>query len=75
MSRGDFVISYEPFWKTIKEKSLTRYALTRKLNVKDETFRRIKQGKPMTTTTLDFLCKILNCEVQDIICYIPDEEM
>ena len=68
------MISYDPFWKTMKEKSLTSYALTKKLNVKESTLYRMRKGKPMTTTTLDELCRILECEVRDIICYIPEEE-
>ena len=67
------MISYEPFWKTIKEKSLTSYALTKKLNVKESTLYRMRKGKPMTTTTLDDLCRILDCEIQDILCYPPDK--
>jgi len=68
------MISYEPFWKTAKEKSLTNYALTKKLKVKESTLYRMRKGRPMTTTTLDELCRVLNCEVQDIVCYLPDEE-
>ena len=67
------MISYEPFWKTMKEKSLTSYALTKKMNVKETTLYRIRKGRPMTTTTLDDLCRILDCEVQDVICYLPDD--
>ncbi len=64
------MISYEPFWKTLKEKSITSYALTKKMNVKESTLYRIRKGKPMTTTTLDDLCRVLTCEVGDIIKYI-----
>ena len=67
------MISYEPFWKTIKEKSITSYTLTKKMNVKESTLYRMRKGRPMTTTTLDDLCRILNCEVQNIIRYVPDE--
>ncbi|MDP4121064.1 MAG: helix-turn-helix transcriptional regulator [Bacillota bacterium] len=67
------MISYEPFWKTIKEKSITSYALTKKMSVKESTLYRMRKCKPMTTTTIDDLCRILNCEVQNIIRYIPDE--
>ena len=34
----------------------------------------MKQGKPITTTTLDTLCYVLNCQVSDIIDFIPNEE-
>ena len=33
----------------------------------------MKHGKPINTTTLDTLCFILDCDVQDILCYKPDE--
>jgi len=69
------MISYEPFWKTIKEKSITSYALTQKMNVKESTLYRMRKGRPMTTTTIDYLCKILDCEVQNIVQYIPDEQV
>ena len=68
------MISYDPFWKTIKEKSLTSYALTKKLNIRESTLYRMRKGRPMTTTTLDDLCRTLGCEIQDIVCYLSDEE-
>jgi len=68
------MISYEPFWKMIKEKSITSYTLTKKMNVKESTLYRMRKGRPMTTTTIDDLCRILNCEVQNIIRYIPDKQ-
>ena len=66
------MLSYEPFWKTIKEKSLTSYALTKKFNVKKTTLYRMEKCMPMTTATWDDLCRILNCGIQDIVCYLPD---
>lgn len=38
------------------------------------TMQRIREGKPVTTTTLDAICRILNCQIEDIVCYVPDEE-
>ena len=35
--------------------------------------KRFFHEKPITTTTLDALCFILECDVQDILCYKPDE--
>jgi len=66
------MISYEPFWKTIKKKSLTNYFLIEKLNVKESTLYRMRKGKPMTTTTLDDLCRALDCDIEDIVKYIKE---
>jgi len=68
------MIAYEPFWNMIKEKSITSYTLTNKMHVNESTLSRMRKGRPMTTTTLDDLCKILNCEIQDIVRYIPDKQ-
>lgn len=65
-----FMISYEPFWKTLKEKNVSTYTLIKKYGISSASIDRIKKGNGITTTKIDDLCKILNCNVQDIIVYI-----
>lgn len=43
-------------------------------NISSSTIRRLKAGESVSTNTLDALCKILNCFVEDIIKFISDEE-
>ncbi len=69
---GVTMISYEPFYKTLLEKGITEYELIYKHGISANTIHRIKHGKPITTTTLDTLCFILNCPVDDIIIYKED---
>ncbi len=61
------MISYEPFFQTLLTKNITVYQLVFKEGMSANTFQRMKQGKAITTDTLDTLCYILNCEVSDII--------
>lgn len=61
------MISYEPFYKTLKEKGITEYNLIYKQGMSANTIHRIKKGFPITTETLDLLYFILDCEVSDII--------
>ena len=68
------MISYEPFYQTLFRKGLTEYQLIFKQGMNANTLHRMKHGKPITTTTLDTLCFILNCRVEDILRYVPDEE-
>ena len=63
------MISYEPFYKTLIEKNITEYHLIFKQGISANTIYRIKQGKAITTKTLDELCFILDCQVCDIIEY------
>ena len=65
-----FMISYEPFWKTLKEKNISTYALIKKFGVSSATLDRIKKGNGITTAKIDDFCKILNCNVEDIIVYV-----
>ena len=67
------MISYEPFYQTLFRKGLTEYFLIYKQGISANTIHRIKHGKPITTTTLDTLCFILECNVEDILRYVPDE--
>lgn len=60
------MISYQPFYETLLRENITEYALIFKHGIPANTLHRMKHGKPITTTTLDTLCSILNCSVSDI---------
>lgn len=61
------MISYKPFYETLYKRNITEYALIYKFGISANTLHRIKKGMPITTKTLDTLCFILNCDVEDII--------
>lgn len=66
------MISYDPLWKTMDRIGATTYTLQFKGGISSSTIRRLKAGESVSTNTLDALCKILNCSLQDIIEFIPD---
>ncbi len=61
------LISYEPFFETLLKKDITIYHLIYKEGMSANTFQRMKNGEAITTRTIDTLCFILDCEVEDII--------
>lgn len=61
------MISYQPFYETLEKKNITVYQLIFKHGMSANTFQRMKNGKAITTETLDTLCFILDCEVEDIL--------
>lgn len=67
------MISYCPFYDTLFKRDVTEYALIFKHGIPAATLHRMKHGKPITTTTLDALCEILECRVEDILEYVPPE--
>ena len=68
------MISYEPLWETMKNKGISQYALINKYGISNGTIGNLKKNRPIETTTIEKFCKILDCNVQDILIYIPDEE-
>ena len=69
------MISYEPFYKTIKEKSISTYKLINTYGISRSLLDRLKHDKPISTVTLNDLCNILSCRVEDILLYIPEESV
>ena len=67
------MISYAPLWETMKRKNATTYTLQGKGEISSSTVRRLKANESVSTNTLDALCRILDCELDDIIAYLPDE--
>lgn len=66
------MISYAPFYKTLLDKGVTEYNLIFKQGVSANTINRMKHGRAISTKTLDTLCFILDCRVEDILEYIPE---
>lgn len=71
---GTGVICYDPLWKTMKARQATTYTLRVKYNMSHATVQRLQANQPVSTHTLDKLCRILDCRLEDIAEYIPDEE-
>ena len=65
------MIVYDPFWKTLKKSSETTYTLIKDHHISSSTIDKLRKNKPITTTTLNDLCRILECGVDEILEYIP----
>lgn len=67
------MISYAPLFKTMKEKHITSYRLE-KLGFSRATYYSIQKGNSVSTNTINQLCKLLKCNVTDIMEYIEDDD-
>lgn len=67
------MISYQPFWATLKNSPETTYTLITKHHISSATIDKLRKDKLMNTTTLNDLCRILNCRLEDIAQYVPSE--
>lgn len=69
-----FIISYEPLWETMRRKGVTTYALIKNYSFSRGTLDSLKHGHNISTSTLNDLCRILDCRVEDVLVYTPDGE-
>lgn len=67
------MISYEPLFRTMAERGITSYRLM-KLGFPRSTYYAMKHGDNISSHTVNQLCKILKCNVSDIMEYIDEEE-
>lgn len=63
------MVSYEPLWKTMKQKGITTYALIEKYHIPSKTIYNLKHGKNITTATLETLCTILDCTPNEVLTF------
>lgn len=67
------MIVYDAFWRTLKDSSESTYTLIKNHRISSSTIDKLRNNKPLNTTTLNDLCRILNCDVSDIMSYVPSE--
>lgn len=67
------MIDYSPFWNTLKKSTETTYSLINRHHISSATIDKLRKNKPMNTTTLNDLCRILNCKLEEIAQYIPSD--
>ena len=68
------MISYEKLWATMKEKGVSQYALIKKYGVSPGQITRMKRNESVSTHTIEVFCKILDCDVGDIMEYIAEDK-
>ena len=66
------MITYEPLYKTMKEKNVSTYKLINTYGISRSLLDRLKHNKPISTVTLNDLCTILQCRVEDVLLFTQD---
>ena len=67
------MVSYRPFWETLRKSDETTYTLIKNHRISSSTLDKLRKDKPLNTTTVNDLCRILGCRVEDVMEYIPSE--
>ena len=67
------MIRYDRLWATMKDRGNTQYDLYTYHNVNRSQINRLRQNQNVEVNTIDKLCNILRCRVEDIMEHIPDD--
>lgn len=66
------MIVFNKLWKTMKEKGITQYRLIHEYGISNGQLDRLRKNGNINSYTLNTLCRILNCNIEDIMEYLPD---
>lgn len=66
------MIIYDRLWRIIEERDLSTYYLREQCGIDNKTIQRLRNNENTETKTLNKLCAVLNCKLEDIAEYIPD---
>ena len=66
------MIVFDKLWETMKRKGYTTYTLREKYKFDTRKLRRLQKNQTVTTDTLNEICNILDCRLEDIAEHKPD---
>lgn len=69
------MIKYDRLWVTMKKKGISQYALYTRYGINRSQLDRLRHNRNVETNTIDRLCNILHCDVEDIMEHIDDNSM
>ena len=67
------MIVFDPLWDTMKRKKISQYTLIRDYGVSTGTLDALRKNRSVTLHTVNELCRILQCDVSDVIRYVPED--
>lgn len=68
------MIVYDKLWATMKERGVSQYRLIREYQFSNGQLDRLRKNQNISTYTINLLCKILHCRVEDILEYVEEEK-
>ena len=66
------MIVFDRLWKTMKEKRISQYKLIHEYGFSTGQLDRLRKNGNVNSYTLNTLCRILDCNIEDIMEHLPD---
>lgn len=67
------MIVFDNLWKTMKNKGVSQYKLIKEFGISTGQLDRLRKNENVNIYTLNTLCSILDCNIEDIATYVKDE--
>ena len=68
------MIVFDKLWETMKKKGISQYRLMKEYGVSSGQLDRLRKNGNVNTYTLNQLCEILGCKLEDIAEFVPENE-
>ena len=66
------MIRYDPLWRTLKAKNISQYRLIKDYGIDKAQLQRLRDNRVVKTMILETLCTILDCRIEDVVEFVPD---
>lgn len=67
------MIKYDKLWDTLKKKGISQNKLLRDYNLSKGQLDRLKKNRVVYTSTIDKLCNVLECDLDDVMEHMHDD--
>ena len=69
------MIIFDNLWKTMEKKGISTYQLRERCGIDSKTIRRLRANENIETKTLNKLCTVLDCSLQEIAQFVREEPL
>lgn len=67
------MISYDKLFKQLKNQGISTYFLRQNRIIGESTLTKLRNNEPVSITTIDRLCNLLNCQPGDLLTHVPEK--
>ena len=67
-------ISYNRLWKRLIDHDLSKTDMMHRAIISTNVLARLGKGAPVSMESMEKICKVLNCNIGDVMEFVPDNE-
>ena len=67
------MIVFDRLWTTMRERGISQYKLIKDFKISTGQLDRLRKNENVNSYTLDQLCKILDCKIEDVAVYLEED--